>query len=211
MTLTRTLTSKEARALKSAPAVEGLLPAIRERWSPRSFTGRQVSPADLRAIFEAARWAPSSSNEQPWRYILGRNGSATHQKIAATLVGFNRDWALKAPLLILGTARTVGGKRNAPNAYAMYDLGQATALLVVEAVALGLAAHQMGGFDHDAVRTALEIPEKFAVGSVIAVGYQGEPADLPNETLIARETEPRSRKPLSEIVFSAWDKPAELG
>ena len=206
-----TLTSKETHQLKIAPEVEGLLSAIRERWSPRSFTGQAVSPADLRAIFEAARWAPSSSNEQPWRYILGPKGSATHEKIAATLVDFNRDWSLKAPLLILGTARTLGGRRNAPNAYAMYDLGQATALLVVEAVALGLVAHQMGGFDHDAVRAALEIPEEYAIGSVIAVGYQGEPADLPNETLIARETEPRSRKPLSEIVFSAWGEPAELG
>jgi nitroreductase len=206
-----TISMKEVHKIKIAPEVEGLLPVIRARWSPRSFTEREVSPAQLKAIFEAARWAPSSSNEQPWRYILGAKGSATHDKIAGTLVGFNRDWALRAPLLILGTARTLGGRKNSPNAYAMYDLGQATALLVVEAVALGLAAHQMGGFDHDAVRMALEIPEEYALGSVIALGYQGEPAELPNEALIARETEPRSRKPLSEIVFSAWDEPAELG
>ncbi|HVC48256.1 MAG TPA: nitroreductase family protein [Terracidiphilus sp.] len=206
-----TLSMKEAHQIKVAPDVEGLLPAIRERWSPRSFTERAVSTAQLAALFEAARWAPSSSNEQPWRYILGLNGSATHEKIAETLVGFNRHWALKAPLLVLGTARTLGGKRNAPNAYAMYDLGAATALLVVEAQALGLATHQMGGFDHDAVRKALEIPEEYAIGSVIALGYQAEPAELPNETLIARETEPRSRKPLNEIVYSAWDVPAELG
>jgi nitroreductase len=206
-----TLSMKETHQIKVAPEVEGLLPVIRERWSPRSFTERPLNPAQLKAIFEAARWAPSSSNEQPWRYVLGLKGSATHEKIAGTLVGFNRDWALKAPLLILGTARTLGGKRNAPNAYAMYDLGQATALLVVEAQSLGLAAHQMGGFDHDGVRQALEIPEEYALGSVIALGYQGEPAELPNETLIARETEPRNRKPLSEIVFSVWGEPAELG
>lgn len=206
-----TLSKKEANRLKAAPAVDGLLPVIRERWSPRSFTEREVSPSDLAAVFEAARWAPSSSNEQPWRYLLGLRGTETHAKIAATLVGFNQDWALRAPMLILGTARTLGGRKNAPNAYAMYDLGQATALLVVEAVALGLAAHQMGGFDHDAVRAALGVPEEYAIGSVIALGYQGEPAELPNEALIARETEPRSRKPLIEIVFSAWGEPAKLG
>ncbi|MGB6975441.1 MAG: nitroreductase family protein [Terracidiphilus sp.] len=206
-----TLTQQEAHQIKIAPEVEGLLPAIRERWSPRSFTEREVSGADLTAIFEAARWAPSSSNEQPWRYVVGHRNSITYNKIAGTLAGFNQDWAPKAPLLILGAARTVGGRRNAPNGYAMYDLGQATALLVVQAVALGLAAHQMGGFDHDAVRAALGIPEEFAIGSVIALGYRGEPAELPNETLIARETEPRSRKPLGEIVFSAWGQAAELG
>lgn len=205
-----TLTMKEMQELKSAPAVEGLLPAIRERWSPRSFTEREVSTAQLRALFEAARWAPSSGNGQPWRYVLGLRGTETHARIAATLAGYNQDWAPKAAALILGMTQRRGGKRNLPNAYAMYDLGAATALLVLEAVALGLAAHQMGGFDHDAIRTALGIPEDFEIGSVIAVGYQGEPAELGDETLIERETEPRSRKALSEIVFTAWGEPAEL-
>ncbi|HUX44181.1 MAG TPA: nitroreductase family protein [Terracidiphilus sp.] len=205
-----TLTLHETNAVKLAPQVEGMLPALRNRWSPRSYTQREVSMADLKALLEAARWAPSSSNEQPWRFVVGRRNSSAYNKIAESLVEFNRDWALAAPVLMVGAARTLGGRRNTPNAYALYDLGAAAALLVVQAVGLGLAAHQMGGFDHDGLRKLLEIPEEYALGSVIAVGYQGEPAALPNETLIARETEPRVRKPLSEIAFSAWGEPLDL-
>jgi nitroreductase len=92
----------------------------------------------------------------------------------------------------------------------MHDLGAASACLVLEAAALGLAAHQMGGFNQDAARNALGIPPEYAIGSVIALGYQGEPADLADERMIAQETSPRSRKPLSEIVFSHWGEPAEF-
>lgn len=205
-----TLSSQQAHEIKIAGAAEELLPAIRERWSPRSFTDRAVGAAELKILFEAARWAPSSGNGQPWRYVMGVKGTETHAKIAETLAGYNQDWAPKAPVLILGVTRTLGGRHDTPNPYALYDLGAATAILTVEAAALGLATHQMGGFDHAAVRAALGIPEEYALGSVMAVGYLGEPAALPNESLIAREIEPRSRKPLSEIVFSAWDEPANL-
>ena len=205
-----TLSRQQAHEIKIASAAEGLLPAIRERWSPRSFTEREVGAAELKALFEAARWAPSSGNGQPWRFVVGVKGTETHAKIAETLAGFNKDWAPKAPVLILGVAYTLGGRPNTTNAYALYDLGAATAILTVEAAALGLATHQMGGFDREAVRAALGIPEEYALGSVMTVGYQGEPAALPNEALIAREVEPRSRKPLSEIVFSAWGEPAKL-
>jgi nitroreductase len=206
-----TLSALEVNQLKQAPPVEGVLPAILSRWSPRSFAGREVSLADLRRIFEAARWAPSSANEQPWRYIVGLRGSPAYEKIFSTLVGFNKSWAGAAPVLILGVASAKFSHNGNDNGYALHDLGAASAYLVLQASALGLAAHQMAGFDHDAARQLFEIPESFVLGSVIALGYQGEPAALSPEVLIAREIEPRSRKPRNEFVLSAWGEPAELG
>lgn len=206
-----TLSASEVSHLKQAPPVEGVLPVILNRWSPRSFSDREVSPADLARVFEAARWAPSSNNEQPWRYIFGLRNSAIHEKIASTLAGFNQAWAPQAPVLILGAAKAAFTHGGSQNAYALHDLGASTALLVLQAAALGLSAHQMAGFDHVAARQALEIPEDFALGSVIALGYQGEPAALANEHLLALEVAPRQRKPLKDLVFASWGFPVELG
>jgi nitroreductase len=204
-----TLSAAEVNHLKHAPVVDGVLPAILHRWSPRAFDGRPVSPADLNRVFEAARWAASSSNEQPWRFIVGVHGSDTYNKIFSTLVGFNKAWAGRVPVLIVGvaSAKSSSGK---PNAYALYDLGAATAYLTLQAAALGLVSHQMGGYDHDAARQVLEIPDDFALGSVVALGYQAEPATLANDQLIDREVAPRERRPLHDFVFSAWGTPADL-
>jgi nitroreductase len=206
-----TLSASEVNQLKQAPPVAGVLPAILNRWSPRSFSDREVGPADLARVFEAARWAPSSFNEQPWRFIVGLRNSTTHRKIASTLGGFNQLWAPQAPVLILGVAKTAFTHDGVANAYALYDLGASSALLVLQAAALGLAAHQMAGFDHAAARQALEIPEDFALGSVIALGYQGDPAALTNERMLAQEVAPRQRKPLKDFVFLSWGSPADLG
>jgi nitroreductase len=202
-----TISADEVNKLKRAPAIEGLLPLFLERWSPRSFADREVSRADLKRVFEAARWAPSSGNAQPWQFIVGTQGTETHAKLTSVLAGFNKEWAPKAPVLILGTTNAVNA-RGAANAYAMYDLGAAAVSITLAAEALGLATHQMAGFDHDAARREFGIPEAYALGSVMALGYQDEPAALANEELISRETAPRTRKPLSEMVFSAWDEPA---
>jgi nitroreductase len=202
-----TISADEVNKLKRAPAIEGLLPLFLERWSPRSFADREVSRADLKRVFEAARWAPSSGNAQPWRFIVGTQGTETHAKLTSVLAGFNKEWAPKAPVLILGTTNAVNA-RGAANAYAMYDLGAAAVSITLAAEALGLATHQMAGFDHDAARREFGIPEAYALGSVMALGYHDEPAALSNEELISRETAPRTRKPLSEMVFSAWDEPA---
>ena len=199
-----TLSIEEVNRLKHAPPVEGVLPLFHSRWSPRSFSDREVSRADLEKVFEAARWAASSSNEQPWRYLVGTRNSSTHNKIRSTLVGFNQAWAGAAPVLILGLASTKFAHNGNPNGYALYDLGAATAYLTLEAAALGLVAHQMGGYDQEAARKALEIPEDYALGSVIALGYQGEPAALANEQLVAREIAPRQRKPLKDFVLTSW-------
>lgn len=205
-----TLSASEVNKLRFEETTEGLLPAFRQRWSPRSFLEKEVAPAVLRNVFEAARWAASSGNGQPSRFLVGVRPSATYNKIGSALVEFNKEWALHAPVLILGITNSLNA-RGAVNTYSLYDLGAASAFLTLEATAQGLAAHQMGGFDHDAIRKALDIPDSYLLGSVIALGYQGEPEDLANEAMIAREVAPRERKPLSEVVFSAWGEPANLG
>jgi nitroreductase len=206
-----TLSAIEVNHLKQAPAVEGVLPAVLNRWSPRSFADRDVSPEDLKKVFEAARWTASSYNEQPWRYLVGTRGSETYKKIFSTLIGFNQGWAGSAPVLILGVASTKFSHNGTPNGYALYDLGAASSYLTLQASVLGLTTHQMAGFDQAAARKAFEIPEDYALGAVIALGYQGEPAALGHEQMISMEIAPRERKPLSEFVLSAWGEPAKLG
>jgi nitroreductase len=205
-----TISSIEVNHLKQAPAIDGVLPAVLARWSPRSFADRDVSPADLRTVFEAARWAASSFNEQPWRFIVGLRNSLTHKKIFSTLIGFNQGWAGAAPVLILGAAKTRFSHNGTDNRNALYDLGAASSYLTLQAAALGLTTHQMAGFDSAAARQALEIPEDYTFGAVIALGYQGEPSALPHPDLIAQETAPRTRKQLSEFVLSSWGTPANL-
>jgi len=205
-----TLSALEVNQLKQAPAVDGVLPVVLARWSARSFADRDVSPADLRKVFEAARWSASAYNEQPWRFLVGTRNSPTYQKIFSTLIGFNQSWAGAAPVLILGVSNTKFSHNGTPNAYALYDLGAATCALTLQAASLGLKTHTMAGFDHAAARTAFEIPEDFAIGAVIALGYQGDPAALGVEQLIELETTPRTRKSLNDFVFSAWGSPADL-
>lgn len=205
------LSIEEVNEVKRAPDVDGVLPVFHARWSPRSFTDRAVSPADLARVFEAARWAASSNNEQPWRFLVGAKGSEAYRKIFESLVHGNQLWAASAPVLILGTARTKFSRNDNPNRVAMYDLGAAASYLTLEAAALGIATHQMGGYDPEAARKAFGIPEDYLFGSVIALGYQDEPDKLPNEQFRAQEVAPRTRKPLKDFVFSAWDTPAEIG
>lgn len=206
-----TLSATEVHELKKAPAVDGVLPILHTRWSPRSFADRSVDPADLARVFEAARWAASSFNEQPWRFLVGVRGSDTYRKIFDSLMPFNQDWAKSAPVLILGVAKTKFSHNDSHNRVAFYDLGAASSHLTLQAAALGLSTHQMGGFDPEAARKSFEIPEDYLIGAVIALGYQGEPADLPNPRFVDQEVAPRQRKPLSAFVFSAWDTPAKLG
>jgi len=205
-----TLTTPEVNRLKQAPHVEGVLPIFHERWSPRAFDDREVRSAELATVFEAARWAASSGNSQPWRFLVGTGGSETHNNIREALVDFNKEWASHAPVLILGTALAVSPNSGKPNGYALFDLGAASSYLTLQAASQGLVAHQMAGFSHETARRLLEIPENYSLGSVIALGYQGEPAVLPNAKLIEREIAPRERKPLSEVAFSSWDVPAIL-
>jgi nitroreductase len=202
-----TMSISEVNKFKRAPALEGVQSPFLERWSPRSFADREVSPADLKRVFEAARWAPSSGNAQPWRFVVGLKGSETHRKISSTFAGYNKTWAPKAPVLILGTSYGVNS-RGAANPFALYDLGAAAVSITLEAVSLGLMTHQMGGYDQAAVRKELGISESYVLGSVMALGYQNDPAALADEELVSREISPRQRKPLSEVACFAWDEPA---
>jgi nitroreductase len=205
-----TMSAKDLNELKKAPRVDGVLDDFLNRWSPRSFSEREVSPELLRKVFEAARWAPSSGNEQPWRFLIGRRGDGTWQKIFDTLADGNKKWAHLAPVLMINAAKSTVGHKGTLNRVALYDLGAATQCLCLEATALGLAAHQMAGFDTDAARKAFGIPEDCLIGAAIALGYEGEPAALGDEQLVEREVAPRTRKPLDEFVFAEWGKAAKL-
>jgi len=206
-----TLSASEVNQLKHAPAHDRILPAILHRWSPRSFADRDVSPADLKTIFEAVRWTASSSNEQPWRYFVGTRHSETYKKIFASLVEGNQAWARSAPVLILNAARTTFSHSQAHNVVALYDLGASAATLCYEATNLGLFTHQMAGYNRDTARKLFNLPEEYTFGAALALGYQGDPSALPNPRFITQESTPRQRKPLSEFVLSDWDVPAELG
>jgi nitroreductase len=202
------LSKAEVNKLKQAP-VAGMMPALAERWSPRAFADKPVAATDLKLILEAARWTASSSNLQPWRFLVGVKGSETHGKIFSTLVGFNQMWAGKAGVLILGFAELKNSKGEA-NAYGLYDLGQSAASLILQAGALGLHAHSMGGFDHAAAKTVFGLGEDQGLGAVIAIGYQDDPSAIDNPQMLEREVAPRDRKPLSEIALTALNTPLEI-
>lgn len=204
------LTATEVNQLKQAPATEDILPVVRHRWSPRSFSDREVSGQDLRTIFEAVRWTASSYNEQPWRFFVGHRGSDTYQKIFDSLGEFNQVWAKSAPVLIMGVTKTKFSHNGSENSVALFDLGAASITLCYQAMALGLHTHQMAGFSREKARQLFGFPEDFLPGSVIALGYQGEPSALKSEQMLQQEIAPRERKALGEIVLSAWGKAAQL-
>jgi nitroreductase len=184
---------------------------IGQRWSPRAFSGQPVEPEKLRSVLEAARWAPSSLNEQPWAYLVAtRDEPKAFEDLLGTLMDVNRMWAQKAPVLLLTMARTRLEKGGAPNRHAFHDLGQATANLVIQATALGLVTHQMAGFNVEATRELFSVPEGWEPVSVIALGYPGEAESLP-EPLRERELAQRQRKPLGDFVFSGtWGHSASI-
>lgn len=192
-----------------APTEVPLLDAIRDRYSPRAFTDRALRPDELLRILEAGRWAASCSNIQPWRYLVASRAEAEgYAKILGCLAEGNQRWAKDAPVLMLVVARETHESREGENAWAWYDAGQATSAMAIEASSLGIQMHQMAGFDAEAARTELAIPEGHAPVAAIAIGYPADPATLPDD-LRARETAPRVRKPLEETVFGAsWGTPA---
>ena len=187
---------------KPAPSDFPVHELIRERWSPRAFADKSVPQDVLRSIFEAARWAPSSFNEQPWAYIVAtKDDKENFEKMLSVLVDFNVQWAKSAPVLALAVAKLAFANNNAPNRNAQYDTGAATALLSVEATARGLAVHQMAGFDAEKARKVFEIPKGWEPIAALAIGYPGDPASLP-APLKDREMAPRTRKPIAEFVMA---------
>lgn len=173
-----------------------VLDVLAERWSPRVFSAS--APLDeeaLRSALEAARWAPSAVNSQPWRMIVARRGGAAHAALEETLSGFNRAWAGTASALVVMVAESVG-EDGTPLPWAIYDTGQAAAHFTIQAQADGLATHQLAGFDRDAVRSAFALEERFAPLTMIAVGRAGSLEGV-SEELRARELAPRTRRPIS--------------
>ena len=184
------------------PAITSLdiHPVIKNRWSPRSFSDKKVSKEQLNRILEAARWAPSSFNEQPWRFILGIKGDDTWDKLHDCLVEFNQIWAGNAPVLLLSVGKKTSAKGDKNSVY-QYDVGQSMAYITLQAEVEGLKSHQMGGFSKTKARELFDIPEDFEPMVMSAIGYQDEPEQLrPN--FAEMEKQPRERKSLSELVYS---------
>ncbi|HUJ39193.1 MAG TPA: nitroreductase family protein [Candidatus Acidoferrales bacterium] len=187
---------------KAAPAEYPIEVLLSRRWSPRAFENRPVEATKLGHLFEAARWAASSYNEQPWNYIVAtREHPAEFQKMLNCLVEFNQSWAKAAPVLAISVARTTFRENGSPNRHAQHDTGAASTTLALEAVALGLAVHQMAGFVPDQARMTYHIPQEFEPMAAMAIGYPGDPGGLPDK-LRERENAPRVRRPISEFVFS---------
>lgn len=185
-----------------APAHCSIDPLLANRWSPRAFADRPVEPAKLLQLFEAARWAASCFNDQPWNYMVAtRDDAASFEKILACLAGANHAWAKSAPVLAISVARTKFKHDGSLNRHAQHDVGAASASLALQAESLGLAVHQMGGFDANRARETFHIPADHEPMAAIAIGYPGDPASLP-EKYRDRELAPRSRRPISDFVFS---------
>ena len=185
---------------------------IRRRWSPRAFASRAVEPEKLRSVLEAARWAASCFNEQPWSFIVAAKETEgdAYERLLSCLVEANALWAGRAPVLMISVARLNFKRNDKPNRHAFHDTGQAAAHLALQATALGLAVHQMAGFDVSKAREQFNIPEGFEPVAAIAVGYPGDPEVLP-EDLRAKELGPRARRPLEEFVFGeTWGQTSSL-
>ena len=182
---------------------------IRRRWSPRAFAGRAVEPEKLRRLFEAARWAPSSFNAQPWGYLVAtKDDPAEFERMLACLVEGNQAWARSAPVLMVAVATHAFEHNGKPNRHAFYDVGAANAFLTLEATSLDLFVHQMAGFIPEKVRETYNLPPTVEPAAAMALGYVGDPNALP-ENLRAKELQPGKRKPMGEFVFAgAWGRRA---
>jgi nitroreductase len=184
---------------------------IHHRWSPRAFSDEPISAELLRSLFEAARWAPSSNNEQPWAFLVAsKHDPESHAKMVSTLVEFNQVWAKHAPVLAIAVSELAFARGGKPNRNAFYDTGAAVAYLSTEATARGLFVHQMAGFDPHKAIELFSIPTGWEPIAAFVIGHPGDPQSLP-ETLRERELAPRTRKPLSEFVMSgSWGQPASF-
>ena len=196
---------------KPARADYTLNELIRERWSPRAFLPKPVEPGKLLSVLEAARWAPSSSNEQPWFFLVARAEEPEEfAKLLGCLVEGNRVWAKAAPVLMISLAKKTFAGNGKPNRTASHDVGLASENMVLEAVAQGLATHGMAGIEREKIRETYGVPEDCEAIAAWALGYAGEP-DMLEGALKEREQAPRERKKLSEFVFAGkFGKPANV-
>jgi nitroreductase len=180
---------------------------LSKRWSPLAFSEKSVEPEKLRSVLEAARWAASSYNEQPWSFIVATSDNqAEFHRLLGCLAEGNQEWAHTAPVLMLSVAKLQFERNGVENRHAFHDVGAAAAQLAIQATALGLFIHQMAGFDVALSRSLYNIPEGYEPVAAIALGYLGDPQTL-SEKLSQRTLAPRTRKPLENFVFSGrWNQ-----
>lgn len=175
-------------------------PLFLNRWSPRAFDGSTISDADLRLLFDAARWAPSAYNYQPWRFLYARRDDANWDRFLGLLIPFNQSWAKDASALLFILSETTMGTPDKPSHSHSFDAGAAWAQLALQAAIAGYHTHGMTGVDFDRARTELAVPDSYRIEAGVAIGRLGAPASLP-EGLRDREV-PSSRKPIEEIAFA---------
>jgi nitroreductase len=193
---------------KRAQLQHPIEPLLADRWSPYVFESRPVAREDIQSLFEAVRWAPSSYNEQPWRYLVAtQDGPTEFKKLLSCLVEANQGWAQAAWVLALGVTSTRFSRNDKANRTAHHDLGLGSASLCLEATKRGLAVHQMSGILPDRARDLYHVPEGFDIHTGLAIGYAGSGDNAP-EALRERDQAARSRKQLAEFVFTTdWEKP----
>ena len=203
------MTTTASPSAKQASPAFPIHALLAERWSPYGFTDRAVPAADLSSLFEAARWAASSYNEQPWAYIVAtREMPGEFSRLLSCLVPGNQAWAKAAPVLALGVVSRKFSKNGEDNRAAVHDLGLASANLVLEATARGISVHQMIGLLPERARELYRIPAQCEAWTALAIGYRASADQLP-DGLRERDLAPRTRKPIGQFVFSgAWGQPA---
>ncbi len=195
---------------KPAETAHPIHDLLAKRWSPRAFADRPVAPDVLRSLWEAARWAPSSANQQPWNFLVAtRDDRQEFDRMLECLVEGNQVWAKDTPVLMISVAARLDRDKD-PNAHAWYDVGQAVMSLSVQATAMGLVVHQMAGILPDKIRELYQVPDSHEPVTGLALGYPGTPDQL-SDKLRQREIAPRTRKPAGEFIFAArWGQTAKL-
>jgi nitroreductase len=193
---------------RPAPAAAPIHELISHRWSPRSFEARPIETEKLRSLFEAARWASSSYNAQPWSFIVStKDDPENFKKVLECFVEFNQSWAKSAAAVAISVASHKMPHDGSQNRHAFHDVGQAATTLALQATALGLQVHQMAGIIPDKAREVFGIPQDFEAVAGFAIGYPGDPMALPEGRLRDTETGARQRKPVTEFVFTGgWGK-----
>jgi nitroreductase len=192
-----------------APADHPIHEIIQARFSPRGFSARKVEAAALASLFEAARWAPSCFNAQPWGFVFAaRDDEEAFHRIVDLLTPGNQSWAHTAAVVMISVARGDFEHNGKPNRHAFHDVGLASAMMALQAEAMGLGIHMMGGFDAARAKSELGIPGGFEPVAAIALGYPESPENMPQETR-EKAAKPRQRKPIRDFVFSGrWGRAA---
>ncbi len=198
--------SVESTALKEAQTQYSIHPLLRRRWSARAFAPQPIAEETLMTLLEAASWAPSSMNEQPWVYLFAHKGDAAFNLMADCLLPGNR-WAKNAPLLLLSLARKTFATNGKPNRHALHDVGAANVQLLLQAADMDIYGHQMGGFDMEKTLRTFHISDDLEPVCFIALGYLDDPDTL-EEPFRTRELTPRSRKPIGAFAFPGVSLPA---